>query len=391
MPLTTAIAAPKRQNNILPLLLIVVCFGFLAAVFLYQAFGGHHGPAHVSQEELQHALTRATLDGTHPCVIASNSDGHFHGELGRCATPTSRMGMKDQFEVDLRYGAFVLRQTDLHIADVFDVPLTRSYDSRDWLSDNPVHAFGRNANHPFDIAPLGTRNPYTYMYLALEDGDLLFFKRISPGTSYFDAVYMHTETATRFYGSTIAWNGDGWTLTLSDGTTIFFPESYGATNLAQGAATEIRNNAGEKLDLIRDRQRNLEQILTPHHQWIRFQRDNLARITKAWDDAGESATYGYNGDGMLTLVSRSSGQKRSYTYQGDLMTSIQDEHGTVLLRNVYRSRILVAQQFADGDTFHYGYTWLPRGGAAKVVVTLPDGSTQEVFPSSTIPSFLLEP
>ncbi len=93
----------------------------------------------------------------------------------------------------------MLRQTDLQLRDDFDVPLTRVYNSADWLpGTNRVYAFGRNSNHPYDIAPLGTRNPYTEMMLALEDGDLLYFNRISAGTGFADAVFQHTETSTRF-------------------------------------------------------------------------------------------------------------------------------------------------------------------------------------------------
>jgi len=93
--------------------------------------------------------------------------------------PTVHAGVVDQFEVDLRSGAFVLRQSDLYLNDVIEVPLTRSYNSRDWMAKNRVHAFGRNSNHPYDIAPLGSRNPYTYQMIALEDGDFIYFDRIS--------------------------------------------------------------------------------------------------------------------------------------------------------------------------------------------------------------------
>jgi hypothetical protein len=87
---------------------------------------------------------------------------------------------------------------------------------------------GRNSNHSYDIAPRGSRWPYTFITLVLEDSDFLYFKRISDGTGYADAVFMHTETSTPFYKATIAWNGNGWTLRLADGTEVRFPESYNA-------------------------------------------------------------------------------------------------------------------------------------------------------------------
>src|SRR2546427_490826 len=56
---------------------------------------------------------------------------------------------------------FVLRKTDLVVKDVMPLALTRTY--RQW--DNHSRAFGMGANHPYDICPLGSRNPYTF-----EDG-----------------------------------------------------------------------------------------------------------------------------------------------------------------------------------------------------------------------------
>jgi YD repeat-containing protein len=295
----------------------------------------------------------------------------------------------DRFEVDLRYGAFVLRQSDLSLKDVFDVPLTRSYDSRDWAA-NRVHAFGRNSNHPYDIAPSGSRFPYTYIYLNLEDADFLYFKRISEGTGYADAVFMHTETSTPFYKAIIAWNGGGWTLRRADGAEMHFPESYNAKNLAQGAAFDFTDAGGNKLKLNRDSQRNLKEIRTPNNRWLRFEYDDKARIIHATDDNGNSVQYGYNQDGMLISANQSSGAVRSYHYDGYLMTAVVDERGRTLVRNWYDdSKILIAQVFANGDVYRYRYTWGANNNYAdKVVVTLPDRSEREIYPAETVPDFV---
>ena len=106
--------------------------------------------------------------------------------------------MIDRFEVDLRYGNFLVRQTDLSLSYTFGVPLARTYNSGDYIHPNRSRAFGNNPNHSFDIAPLGSRDPYTYEMLVFEDGDYLFLDRISEGTSYADAVFQHTEKSTRF-------------------------------------------------------------------------------------------------------------------------------------------------------------------------------------------------
>ncbi|MGH9587921.1 MAG: hypothetical protein ACRD3F_13285 [Acidobacteriaceae bacterium] len=338
------------------------------------ALSALHGPA-----------PAPTLDGTHPCMLTVLSGAEERPVLTRCATPTTHKGGMDQFEVDLRYGAFEVRQTDLEVNDTFDVPLTRTYTAQDWAGMNRIHAFGRNSNHPYDIAPLGTRNPYTEMDLILEDSDFLHFKRISPGTGYANAVYQHTETSTRFYKSTINWNGNGWTLRLTDGEEIFFPESYSAKNLAQGAATEIRDAEGNKLELKRDRQRNLLEILTPHGRWIKFSYDDQAWITRAEDDLGHWTNYTYNYYGMLTDVVHSSGEARHDDYQGSLMTAILDGQGHVLVRNTFHGRVLTVQVYPNGDIYNYQYVWSAnRKYAVKVTITMPDGSKKEVYPTDSV-------
>lgn len=56
--------------------------------------------------------------------------------------PAMHAGPVARVEADLRYGRFVLRETDLYLEDTFEVPLTRSYSSADWVHSNLVHAFG---------------------------------------------------------------------------------------------------------------------------------------------------------------------------------------------------------------------------------------------------------
>src|SRR5690348_3941170 len=94
--------------------------------------------------------------------------------------PTVRHNSPHEFEVDLHSGMFVLRQTDLFVSDTMPLALTRTY--RTW--DNNKRAFGGGTNHPYDICPTGTRFPYTYVDLNLEDGRQIHFSRISKGTGY---------------------------------------------------------------------------------------------------------------------------------------------------------------------------------------------------------------
>ncbi len=351
-----------------------------------------HTMSAATPEYVNMAAAAPRMSGNFPCVFEALGSAAGTPQLGDCAMPTVQGGPVERYEADLRYGHFVMRDTDLYLNDVFQVPLTRTYNSRDWLAPNPVHAFGRNSNHPYDIAPMGTRNPYTYQVIGLEDGDLLYFDRISKGSGYADAVYQHTETATRFYKAITRWNGSGWTTQFSDGSEIRFPESYSAKNMAQGAPIEMRNAQGDRLELLRDPQRNLKEIRTPHGHWIRFTYDNLDRITRADDDAGNWARYEYNADGMLTSAVLSSAKERHYQYKGALMTEIDDESGKVLLHNWYDDGELIRQQFGNGDVYSYSYSGSSSGTYfVKAQVTLPNQSIKELSLSDSVPDDVKNP
>jgi YD repeat-containing protein len=327
-------------------------------------------------------------DGRYPCVVASSTASP---SIEKCMMAGTSKEPAERFEVDLRYGNFILRETDLSLDDVFSVPLTRTFNNDDWIaSSNPMHAFGMHANHPFDMAPLGKRNPYTEIYVVLADGSFVYFPRISKGTGYADAVYLHTETSTSFYKSIFQWNGGGWTLTKADGSVLHFPESYLAKNLAQGALTDMFDPAGNKLELQRDRRRNLQEIRTPHGKFIRFTYDDLDRITRAEDDRGNWATYRYTTDGYLSDVIRSDRHERHFTYENGQMTSIRDESGRTLVRNYYESWEVVRQVFGDGQEFSYEYHRTGRNHYADSVdVTGPKGKVT-VSTAGTIPPVLLQ-
>ena len=339
-----------------------------------------HTQAAQRPEYLYTEVPAPVMDGTYPCVAAPVVGGTIVASLDRCRTPTGQAQDVERLTLDLRYGAFVLQQPDLVVNDGANVVLTRSYRSDDWLGANRSHAFGKNSNHPYDVAIIGSRNPYTYLDLVLEDGEFLHFDRISKGTGYANAVYRHSETSTRFYKATISWNGGGWTLLLADGSRMEFPESYQALNLAQGAAMEVVDDAGRKLALRRDRQRNLLAIDTPHNTAMKFSYDDQARIVRAEDAHGYWTKYSYNPDGLLSDVVMSTGRSRHYDYEGSLMTTITDEHGHMILRNTYAEEQVVRQEYAGGQVLHYAYRLSPNGlYVEKAVITFPDGSSKEII------------
>ena len=290
----------------------------------------------------------------------------------------------NEFAVDLHSGMFVLRQTDLFISDTIPLSLTRTY--RAWSPYS--RAFGKGANHPYDICPTGTRFPYTYMDLNLEDDRTIHFRRISSGTGYADAVFGHDETSSEFYGAKIEWNGNGWTLDFRDGRQFLFPEAYNAKNFAQGAPIGMRDGNGNRVQLKRDQRRNLTQIISPSGRTIAFKYDGDDRITEARDDAGNVRKYSYDSTGHLETVADATHVLYRFEYapllhspgfDPYLMTAIVDGDGKVLLQDFYEDRGQVSKQkLANGDIYTYEYRFV-KDEVAETIVNTPWGKTKLLF------------
>jgi YD repeat-containing protein len=278
--------------------IFVALVAVLAFVILHKP-----APNPVKVELLPFPDSPPTWDGSYPYLVISPigvESGHlqFKSAIKLIKPSLQQDSPVNEFSVDLHSGRFVLRQTDLFVPDVMPLTLTRTY-----VIWNPYsRAFGTGANHPYDICPTGTRFPYTYQNLNLEDGFEVYMPRISKGTGYADAVFRHAQTGSEFYGAQDAWNGNGWTLTLRDGRKIIFPEAYFAKNFAQGAPIEMHDTDGHRIQLKRDKVRNLEELLSPGGHTITFKYDSADRIIEADDDAGHVRNYSYDSSGHLEIV-----------------------------------------------------------------------------------------
>jgi hypothetical protein len=319
-------------------------------------------------------------DGSYPHLlispIAASNLLQFKYSISLIRPTVRHDSPVNEFDVDLHTGRFILRQTDLFVPDVMPLALTRTYIVWDYHS----RAFGVGGNHPYDICPTGTRFPYTYQNLNLEDGYEVYMPRISKGTGYADAVFRHSQTSSEFYGAQDAWNGNGWTFTFRDGRKIFFPEAYFAKSFAQGAATEMRDAEGHNIRLKRDALRNLEQLISPSGRTISFKYDG-DRIIEADDGAVHIRQYSYDPGGHLRTVS--DGTRILYRleyerlmneagYDPWLLTALMDGEGHVILRNRYLWGRVSEQDLADGKVFRYEYLLRDRQ-VLRTTVTLPSG------------------
>jgi YD repeat-containing protein len=323
-------------------------------------------------------------DGSYPYLEISQVDGSNPAKFKTAISlikPTVRhQSPVNEFAVDLHTGRFILRQADLFVPDVMPLSLTRTYIA--W--DSHSRAFGIGANHPYDICPTGTRFPYTYMDLNLEDFYQVHMPRISKGTGYADAVFRHRETSSEFYGAQVAWNGDGWTLSFLDGRKFYFPEAYNAGSYAQGAATAMVDAQGNRIQLKRSQVRNLEELISPSGRKIAFSYDALNRITQAQDDAGNIRKYSYDSSGHLEAVADANDVLYRFEYEplmSDagfdpwLLTAVLDGKGNAIVRNKYLWGRVSEQHLGDGTILRYEYKLTGRD-VIQCIVTLPTGKRE---------------
>jgi RHS repeat-associated protein len=304
---------------------------------------------------------KVSADGSqivpNPGVLLYEFTGAMVANQPQWAPPNSPQpgpNPQDGDPVDLSTGLFVYRKTDLALPDVIPVRLTRVYRPNDSIS----RAFGIGTTHSYDIFIIGDNITYSFIDLILPDGGDVHFIRTSPGTSFGGAVFTAVPTPSVFYGAVINWNGSSWTLTSKDGSTIQFPESFGATVPQQAAMTSITDRNGNQVSLSRDASGNLKQITSPNGRWITFTYDGSNRVTQGQDNVGRTVGYVYDTGGRLQKVTDVNGGMTQFAYDSNNnMTSITDPKSVVYIQNQYDTNSRVTQQtMADGSISNFYYT-----------------------------------
>jgi YD repeat-containing protein len=315
----------------------------------------------------------AKVDGRYPCIHFKNTnDGKSTSAVvGKCAHGFFLDRELDEIEADLRVGTLITRTSDLFVEGKIPLAATRCY--RSW--DNTPRTLGRNTALSWDLFPIGSRQPYTYIEIITCDGQQLRYERISKGSGYADALYEHRDTATPFLGSRIRWNGNGWDLKLRDGSLYLFPESYYAKKGIDGALIGFRDASGLAVKMERRERRNLKQIIAPDQRSITFEHDSSDRVIKAEDDQKRSVEYRYDHGGRLIEV-RGPRFTTRFKYANTYLMEIE-ENGRRKVEFDYEDKNRVSRlALPDGRSFRIRYDYDPvdKDRIIRAFVTSPDGS-----------------
>lgn len=267
--------------------------------------------------------------------------------------------------VNLATGLFTLDATDLYLPDVMPIVLTRTYRQR----DTDARVFGVGTTHPYAMF-LWSAQQYQEADLILPDGGEIHYVRTSPGTGWTDAVFVHQETSTtsatptRFYKSKMIWNGNGWNVTLKDGSVYVFGEN--------APLQAIRDRFGNQITIAHanGQSGNVTGVTSPNGRWIAFTYDDSNRVNQVKDNIGRTVTYTYDGAGNLATVTDPEGHITSYTYDADhqmLTVKSPSLQGTPtnLVTNEYTTAAdsptppgwVKRQTHADGGVFNFAYTF----------------------------------
>jgi YD repeat-containing protein len=365
-------AAPKWRKYLYRSLFACALLAF--GIYIWSLYLPFHAP-----KLLRLPPANPTSDGSYPELLiryapVSSLRTPFEVSYTRSSPSLRHDSPINQFELNLSSGKFIVRQTDLFDGGSMPISLTRTYDS----FDSKSRSFGVASSQPFYVCPVGSRYPYTYIDLDLEDGESVHFERISEGTGYTDAVYEHRATSSKeFFGARIRWNGDGWDLSLPGGSTFVFPEAYSAKTLAQGAVTEIRGAAGQHIKVSRSHNGDIKSVISSSGHKIDFSYDDSGRIIEAHDDLGGVRKYSYDPEGNLEFASAATSILFRFAYVHGFLTRILDGHGREILRISYTGGRVSEMRLADGDLYSVKYDVDSSNHVQRTLVSDPDGKTSE--------------
>ncbi|MCH8623095.1 RHS repeat-associated core domain-containing protein [Undibacterium sp. TS12] len=255
-------------------------------------------------------------------------------------------------------------------------------------SDADSRAFGIGTNLGYDIFLVGDSNPWTYQDLILPDGGRIHYTRTSAGTNYSNAGYRSTSAQGPYFGSTLYWDGIGWTIELKDGSVLKFPEATRQW-ARRGAIIGLRDRYGNTLTFNRDNNGNLTRITSLSGRFIQFTYDASNRITQAVDNLNRLVKYEYDASGRLSKVTDPNNQFEAFTYDSNHnMLTVQDKRGKIMVTNVYDANNRVTKQtYADNSTNKFTYTLGSNGKVSQTDHT--DGNnivTRYVFDANGYPS-----
>jgi YD repeat-containing protein len=229
----------------------------------------------------------------------------------------------------------------------------------------------------YDMFIVGDVEKFSWVALVGSNGEQDRYERVSPGTSFANAVFENKTSLNKFFGSRIEWKRTGgWRVSLRDGSEYSIRGCAPNSKPGLCAVTEIKNAQGERLTINRDRDGNILKITSPHGHTVSIQHDSEGRITQAVDDAGHWVKYEYDEHGALKKAVNCSGATQEFRYDASFnmisareVTPAVDGHPAcqVTVRNWFdKKNRFAGQKVSNGIFASVNYTTAPNGKIREV-------------------------
>jgi YD repeat-containing protein len=272
--------------------------------------------------------------------------------------------------VNLATGVLKNVETDMTVADVVPIALTRTYRTLDKSGGTDIlRPFGIASSHPYEMyldMPAG----FTQINLVLPDGTVIPFTSIALNPTSYHTDYRNTVTAGQFYQSIIhydAANNSQLTLYFRDGRRWGF---FAHTARLQW----IDDRNGNRVTVSRAGglgTGSVTQIMGPSGRYINLSYNANGQISQAKDHTGRTVTYGYDAGKRLTTVTDPTSGVRTYVWDtgNNRISSIKDAKNTTTVSITYDGNGRVSgETLADSSTFGFAYT-LSSGVVTRTEVT----------------------
>jgi YD repeat-containing protein len=267
-------------------------------------------------------------------------------ELPECYKPLHKGS------IDLGTGLYIRKNEDLVVPGVPALILRRTYLSNYRASQQ----FGVGTSHDGEVYLWGDGKKFQTASLILSTGTRINFERVSPGTTFLNAMYEHKESPGEWKGARLGWTGTGWALRRTDGALSLF-QSCGVGSVcsilqqrdADGHTTTYRRNSHGRLARIEADTR-----------WIAFEYDGDNRIARAHDSTQREVRYEYDAKGRLSRVLGADGQSHRYTYTPlDQMATIV-EPGTDIQNSYDENGRCIRQvnRYEDSEPYVFEFSYV---------------------------------
>ncbi len=283
--------------------------------------------------------------------------------------------------VDLGTGLFDYRKTDLHLPGPMPISLTRIYRQGD--TNNYEFGLGTTTQYEAFLDPPVPLYQQADMIMA--GARRVHFDRVSPGTSFNNAVMRASPMPGPYYGSLLAYSGGRWNLTRPDGSTLVFNDVY-------SDLLEIRDRFANRVLVLGPNGLNpnpVTQIVSyPSGRWISLSLTSN-KVTSAKDNLGRTVNYTYETGSRLKTVTdanqvgQPSPKATTYTWTTvtgcdptKVITGITDPRNITWMTNTYGTGCRVTQQTVPTstgtETWDYAYTVDGSGRVTQTDVTDPN-------------------